>query len=81
MKLMRKVQIDLMMLFLKNILTSGNRPDLRAVVMSATIDGNKYQKYFSGVSSEIIKLVAKPNIQFKHIFLVKPANKLFKRRE
>jgi pre-mRNA-splicing factor ATP-dependent RNA helicase DHX15/PRP43 len=65
----RKVQIDLLMLFLKNILLSGKRPDLRVVIMSATIDSNKYQNYFSGIKSEIISISGQPNYDIEEYYL------------
>lgn len=56
----RKVQIDMILLFLKRILESGKRPDLRVIIMSATIDGPKYLNYFSGVTSQIINISGQP---------------------
>lgn len=70
----RKVQIDLILLFLRNLVKSGNRPDLRVVIMSATIDGEKYKKYFSGASSQIIHLSGQTNHEITTIFLEKPTN-------
>lgn len=69
----RKIQIDVLMLFLKNILQSGKRPDLRVIIMSATIDGEKYQKYFSGIKSEIIQISGKPNYEITTYFLERPS--------
>ncbi len=69
----RKVQIDLIMLFLKNLLQSGRRPDLRVIIMSATIDGEKYQNYFAGVNSNIIMVSGQPNHPIKVNFLDEPA--------
>ena len=69
----RKIQIDLILLFLKLLLQSGKRPDLRVIIMSATIDGKKYQKYFSGVSSQIINISGQPNHEIKTHFLDKPS--------
>jgi HrpA-like RNA helicase len=69
----RKVQIDLLLLFLKEILASGKRPDLRVIIMSATIDGPKYQNYFSGVSSEIINISGQPNHEIVVHFLDRPS--------
>lgn len=68
----RKVQIDLILLFLKNLLQSGRRPDLRVILMSATIDANRYQKYFSGIKSSVIKVDAKTNYPIETHFLDKP---------
>jgi HrpA-like RNA helicase len=57
----RKIQIDLLLLYLKNLLLSGKRPDLRVIIMSATIDYSKYQNYFHGVSSNVINISGQPN--------------------
>lgn len=65
----RRVQIDLLMLFLKKLLQSGKRPDLRVIIMSATIDGKKYQSYFSEISSKIINISGNPNYEIKTHFL------------
>ena len=67
----RKVQIDMIMLFLKNLLQSGKRPDLRVIIMSATIDGAKYQNYFAGVKSNIVMVSGKPNYPIEVHFLEK----------
>jgi len=69
----RKVQIDLLMLFLKNLLLSGKRPDLRVIIMSATIDPTKYQKYFTGVSSLVINISGQPNYDITVKYLEKPS--------
>lgn len=52
----RKVQIDLLMLYLRNILLSGERPDFRIVIMSATIDTNQYREYYQGVSVGVVEV-------------------------
>ncbi|XWV25966.1 HrpA-like helicase [Tupanvirus soda lake] len=70
----RKIQIDLILLFLKNLLKSGKRPDLRVVIMSATIDPDKYQNYFSGIKSKIIFISGQPNHEITTYFLDKPSN-------
>lgn len=60
----RRVSIDLLLLFLRQLLKSGKRPDLRVIIMSATIDPQKYQKYFGGsdgVKSKIINITGQPN--------------------
>jgi len=69
----RKVQIDLILLFLKKLLQSGQRPDLRVIIMSATIDGPKYQKYFDGINSKIINISGQPNYEIEVFFLDKPS--------
>lgn len=74
----RKVQIDLLMLFLKKILLSGKRPDLKLIIMSATIDGDKYQKYFSGIKSNIVRISGLPNYPINTIFLKEETNNYLK---
>jgi len=69
----RRVQIDMLLLFLKNILQSGKRPDLRVIIMSATIDGAKYQRYFSGIDSKIINISGQTNYDIKVNFLDNPS--------
>lgn len=65
----RKINIDLILLFLKNILLSGKRPDLKVIIMSATIDADKYQKYFSPIKSNIINISGLTNypIEIKYL--------------
>ncbi|AQN68478.1 hrpA-like helicase [Saudi moumouvirus] len=70
----RRVQIDLLMLFLKNILLSGKRPDLKVIIMSATINGPKYQNYFAGIKSEIINVSGQPNHPIEVHYLDKPTD-------
>ena len=74
----RKVQIDFILLFLKGILESGKRPDLRVIIMSATIDGKKYQNYFSGIKSHIINISGKPNYDIDVKFLDHPITNYMK---
>ncbi|AYV85454.1 MAG: HrpA-like helicase [Satyrvirus sp.] len=68
----RRTEIDLILLFLKNLLESGKRPDLRVIIMSATIDGSKYREYFSKVESKIINISGQPNFEIKTYYLDKP---------
>ena len=70
----RKIQIDMLLLFLKKILDSKKRPDFRVIIMSATIDGTKYQKYFSGIQSKIINISGQPNYKIDTFFLEKPSH-------
>jgi len=74
----RKVQIDVILLFLKEILQSGKRPDLRVIIMSATIDGKKYQNYFDGVKSNIINISGKPNYDIDVHYLDTPVTNYIK---
>ncbi|MEM0354003.1 MAG: helicase-related protein [Thermoplasmata archaeon] len=68
----RKTQIDLLLLFLKKILESGKRPDLKVIIMSATIDANKYKNYFMDIDSKIINLAGKSNHDITVYYLEKP---------
>lgn len=74
----RKVQIDLILLFLKNLLLSGKRPDLRVILMSATIDGKKYQEYFKGISSNIVEVAGQPNHEIVTHYLSTPVKDYIK---
>lgn len=69
----RKVQIDLILLFIKNLLMSGKRPDLKVIIMSATIDSEKYKKYFSGVTSNVINISGQSNYPIETHFLKNPS--------
>lgn len=73
----RRIQIDLLLLFLKNIMLSGKRPDLRVIIMSATIDTSKYKDYFTGISTKVIAISGQPNHPIKAIFLDSPTNAYF----
>lgn len=68
----RRIQIDLLLLFLKKLLESKVRPDLRVIIMSATIDSDKYQNYFQSVSSQVIKVSGLPNHPIEVIFQNQP---------
>ena len=46
----RSVETDLILLFLKNLIESGHRKDLRIVIMSATADIDSFAKYFEDVT-------------------------------
>lgn len=61
----RKVQIDLLMLFIKLLLLSGKRPDLKVIIMSATIDPQKYHDYFAGISTKVVEVSGAPNYPIK----------------
>lgn len=65
----RKIQIDLILLFLKKVLQSKKRKDLRVVIMSATIDTTVYQKYFDPINSHVIHVSGQPNYPIQSYFL------------
>lgn len=68
----RRIQIDLILLFLKNLLLSGKRPDLRVIIMSATIDPDKHKQYMSGISTNVINIGGLPNHGITTHFLDNP---------
>ena len=76
----RKIQIDLLLLFLKNVLTTGKRPDLKVIIMSATIDVAKYVDYF-GVDCKTIKLSGVTNHPVDVKFLAEPTLSYMKTAE
>lgn len=57
----RSSRIDQIMLAIKNLLQSGLRPDLRVIIMSATIDTTKYTNYFSDITSNVVNVSGAPN--------------------
>ncbi|EJN40970.1 VVI8 helicase [Acanthamoeba polyphaga mimivirus] len=74
----RRIQIDLILLFLRTLLQSGNRPDLKVIIMSATIDTDKYQKYFNSVDSTVIDIAGQPNHPIETHFMDKPVTSYMK---
>ena len=74
----RKTQIDLILLYLKNLLLSGKREDFRAIIMSATIDTKKYKNYFKGIKSNIIEISGVSNYPIKINYLDEPTKNYIK---
>lgn len=70
----RNTRTDLILLFLKNLLMSGKRPDIKVIVMSATINIEKYQNYFSEISSKVIEISGLPNYPITVHFLEEPTS-------
>lgn len=66
----RKVQIDLILLFIKKALLRGAK--LKAVIMSATIDKDKYLNYFKGIKTNVIEITGQTNYPITVTFLDKP---------
>jgi len=66
----RKIQIDLILLILKQLIESGQRPDLRVIIMSATIDTNLYQKYFGKIKSNVINISGQPNYPIDIVYAI-----------
>lgn len=65
----RKPNIDLLLLYMKDLLLSGKRPDLRLVVMSATIDLQRYREYFDGLTVADFKVRGATNYPVKIEYL------------
>ena len=68
----RKVQIDIILAMIKNIIKSGKRPTLKFIIMSATIDIDKYLGYFGDIKSNVINISGEPNLPIDVIFSDKP---------
>ena len=66
----RKVQIDIMLLLLKNVLKK--REDFKLIIMSATINANIFQKYFKKFDFKKIELGGQTNYPIESIYLEKP---------
>ena len=66
----RKVQIDIMLLLLKNVLKK--RKDFKLIIMSATINANIFQKYFKKFDFKKIELGGQTNYPIESIYLEKP---------
>jgi pre-mRNA-splicing factor ATP-dependent RNA helicase DHX15/PRP43 len=62
----RKVQIDMIMLFIKKILPK--RPDLKLIIMSATIDYQKYSDYFGDIKKTVVYIPVETNFEVQTIF-------------
>lgn len=70
----RTARIDLLLLLIKNLLQSGSRPDLRVVIMSATIDTNKYKNYFTGIKTNIVNVSGVSNHEITVHYADSPVN-------
>jgi HrpA-like RNA helicase len=66
----RKVQIDIMLLLLKNVLEK--RKDFKLIIMSATINAEIFEKYFENFNFQKIELGGKTNYPIESIYLEKP---------
>lgn len=66
----RKVQIDIMLLLLKNVLKK--RKDFKLIIMSATINANIFEKYFKKFDFKKIELGGQTNYPIESIYLEKP---------
>lgn len=69
----RKIQIDIIMLFLKTLLASGKRPDLRIVIMSATVDYSKYRDYFLPTKTKLIEIQGESHYPITTRFTKRPS--------
>ncbi len=45
----RSLNIDFLLGYLKNLIDSGKRPDLKVIITSATIDPDRFRKFFESV--------------------------------
>lgn len=66
----RKVQIDIMLLLLKNVLKK--RPDFKLIIMSATINAKIFENYFKKFDFKKIELGGETNYPIESIYLDKP---------
>lgn len=64
----RKVQIDIILAMIKNITKTNKRTDLKFVIMSATIDIDKYISYFDGIKTNAINISGEPNLPIEVIY-------------
>jgi pre-mRNA-splicing factor ATP-dependent RNA helicase DHX15/PRP43 len=46
----RNVYIDFLLLYIKRLILSKKRPDMRFIIMSATLELDKFMDYFKGIS-------------------------------
>jgi len=65
----RKVNIDFLLYLLRNVLEK--RPTFKLIIMSATIDKNLFESYYSKFSFESIEIGGKTNYPIKSVFLDK----------
>lgn len=63
----RKIQIDLLLLFFKRALIK--RHDLKLIIMSATVDINKYTNYFNDIKSKVFHISGQPLFPIEVHFL------------
>ena len=66
----RKVQIDIMLLLLKNVLKK--RPEFKLIIMSATINASIFENYFKKFDFKKIELSGESNYPIESIYLEKP---------
>lgn len=70
----RSIRIDLLMLFIRNIISSGRRPDLKIIIMSATIDPAKYYHYFKNIKPALIRISGQTMYDIEVNFLTEPSS-------
>ena len=66
----RPLPTDMLLYFLRAALRA--RPDMRVVVMSATIDPKPYEDYFSGLTVHVVKVPGQQNYPVQQHFLTEP---------
>ena len=64
----RKVNIDLLLYLLKNVVKS--RPEFRLIIMSATINREVFERYYSDIT--VLEVSGKPNYPIESIYLDEP---------
>jgi HrpA-like RNA helicase len=62
----RKIQIDLLLYLLKNVLTK--RPEFKLIIMSATIDETIFESYYNEFKFKTINIGGKTNYPIESIF-------------
>jgi HrpA-like RNA helicase len=66
----RKIQIDLLLYLLKNVLK--NRPEFKLVIMSATVNENTFKSYYDEYKFVTLNIGSKTNYPINTIYLNKP---------
>jgi HrpA-like RNA helicase len=62
----RKIQIDLLLYLLKNVLKK--RPEFKLIIMSATIDETIFESYYNEFKFKIVNIGGKTNFPIESIF-------------
>ena len=68
----RQIQIDILLLLMRRALKLN--PDLKLIVMSATLNEKEFIDYFKDFKPKYVELPAKPNFPVEDIFLDKPTS-------
>ena len=68
----RQIQIDILLLLMRRALKLN--PELKLIVMSATLNEKEFIDYFKDFKPKYVELPAKPNFPVEDIFLDKPTS-------